>query len=167
MTEKTAEQLAAEQEAVAAKQAEKEAAAAAKAAAKAEAAAKKAADREAAALKKAEEKAAKEAAKAEAAAAKAAAMEAAKASRQQPEQNGVRRPKPETQCGRIWDLADKLSNEIAAPVSIAVLMTEAHKNGLLEDNTIKTQYARWRKFHGVVGRVAAPAAEAAPAAAQG
>lgn len=156
MTEKTAEQLAAEQEAVAAKQAEKEAAAAAKAA-----------DREAAALKKAEEKAAKEAAKAEAAAAKAAAKEAAKASRQQPEQNGVRRPKPETQCGRIWDLADKLSNEIAAPVSIAVLMTEAHKNGLLEDNTIKTQYARWRKFHGVVGRLAAPAAEAAPAAAQG
>ena len=84
-TTKTPEQIAAE-------------AAAKKAAEKAEKDAKKAAEKEA---KKLAEKEAKDAAKAE----KAAAKEANK----MPEQNGIRRPKPNTETGKVWALADSIS----------------------------------------------------------
>ena len=179
MTEKTQEQLAAEAEAnrIAAEAlAKKEAEKAAKAQEKADKAAKAKADKEAKAAadkakkeaaaadreaKKAEEKAKKEAEK--------AAKEAAKVAVKMPEQNGIRRPKPETETGKVWALADAISSSLGQPTPIANLLAQGQAAGL-NDSTMRTQYARWRAFHGITGRVSlpvvppvAPAAPAAPA----
>lgn len=148
---KTPEQIAEDKRLAAElKAAEKKALADAKALKKAED--KAAADklREEKAAKKAEEKALKDAEK----------LKAAEANKM-PEQNGVRRPKPATACGRCWALFDQISGETGAPATISAAMALA---GDLNEDTVRTQYARWRKFHGVVGRLVDPAAEAAKAA---
>ena len=85
-----------------------------------------------------------------------------------PEQNGIRRPKPETETGKVWALADSISASLGQPTPIANLLKTGQEQGL-NDSTIRTQYARWRAFHGITGRVtiptpAAPAAPAEPAA---
>lgn len=163
----------AEKEAAAAKaKAEKEAAAAKakeeKAAAKAaaeEARAKAKAEKDAATAKAKEEKAEaarlKAEAKAKAAAEKAAAAPAKVA---MPSQNGVTRPKPDSQCGKIWGMADALSAKLRQPVTIAILIKETAAAGI-NDATTRTQYARWKQFNGVFGRVEAPAANSETAAA--
>lgn len=157
--EKTAEQIAAEKAAAA--QVKADAAAAKKAAAQAK--------KDEAAKVKADKLAAKEAekaAKAEAAkAAKAAkAEEAAKAreANRMPEQNGIRRPKPDTLCGKAWAIFDKVSAANGAPASITESMVDAKAQGLNEAN-VRAEYARWRKFHGISGRIEAPKAPEAPA----
>lgn len=161
MTEKTAEQIAAEQAEAQRKAAEKARKEAEKAEAKAkreaEAAEKKAAkeaqkaqekaDREA---KKAAEKAAKEQAKADA--------KAAKEANRMPEQNGIRRPKPDTLCGKAWGIFDSVSQKNGAPASIGESMELAKADGLNEAN-VRAEYARWRKFHGITGRIESPKAE--------
>lgn len=168
-TEKTAEQVAAEVEPAAAeKQAVQERKAAEKAEAKAkreaEAVAKKAnreaekaAKKEAAEAEKAAKKAEKEQAKLDAVAAKEAAR--------MPEQNGIRRPKPEGLCGRAWAIFDSISAKHGSPASVKESLEEAVPQGLKEGN-VKAEYARWRKFHGITGRILAPVApveeEAAP-----
>lgn len=125
---------------------------------KAEAAAKlkaeKAAEKEA---KAAEKIAAKEAA----AAAKAAKL-AEKEASQMPIQNEIRRPKPNSVCGRVWELADTLSMANQSAVSIKELIDAGNAEPTpLNLSTIKTQYARWRKFNGVSGRIVSPV-ETAP-----
>jgi hypothetical protein len=140
-----------------------------KAAKEQEAAAKKAAAAAAKAQKDAEKAAAKAAKEAEVAAAKAAKdkakadAEAAKAANKLPEQNGITRPKPETLCGKIWAVLDGISTKNGAPASIAEAKEHPEVVGMA-DATIRTQYARWRKFYGVTGRVDPPKA-AEPAAA--
>lgn len=132
----------------AAKQAEKDAKAAAKQAEKdaaAAAAAQKVADAEA-------KKAAKEQAIADA--------KAAKEANRQPEQNGVRRPGPNGLCGRVWGLADDLSASLGQPVPVADLLVAGEAEGLNTTN-IRTEYARWKKFHGIQGRVTKPEAATA------
>lgn len=159
-TEKTEDQLAAEK-------ASRDAAAAAKKAEKAEA--KKVKD-EAAAKAKAD-KAAAEQAKKDAAAAKEAEKAAAKAAKEatkMPEANNVRRPKPETLCGQAWAVFDEVSAKNGQPASIKESLEVAKGRNLNEGN-VRVEYARWRKFFGVTGRVQAPgdakpADEAAPAA---
>lgn len=125
--------------------------AALKAAKDAEKAAAKLAEKEAkaaaAAQKKADEKAAKEAA--------AAAKKAEKEANRMPEQNGVRRPKPETLCGQAWALFDSLS--ASGPTAISPALEKAKELGLNEGN-VKTEYSRWRKYFGVTGRIEDPAA---------
>lgn len=136
------------------KQAKAEAAAQAKAAKQAEKDAK-AAEKDA---KKAEAAAAVEAKKAEVEAEKAAKLQAiedakaAKEANRQPEQNGVRRPGPNGLCGRVWGLADKLSASLNQPVPVADLLVAGEAEGLNTAN-IRTEYARWKKFHGIAGRV--------------
>lgn len=167
-TEKTEDQLAAEK-------ASRDAAAAAKKAEKAEA--KKVKD-EAAAKAKADKaeadkvaKAAAEQAKKDAAAAKEAEKAAAKAAKEatkMPEANNVRRPKPETLCGQAWAVFDEVSAKNGQPASIKESLEVAKGRNLNEGN-VRVEYARWRKFFGVTGRVQAPgdakpADEAAPAA---
>lgn len=134
------------------------------AAAEAAEAAKKAADEKAAAAqaakdkKAADAKAAKEAKEAQKAAKKkqreadAAAKKAAKEASKQPEQNGVRRPKPNTKTGTVWAEADRMSLERQAPVAIGDLHPVLKAMGL-NDHTIRTQYAHWRTFNGVSGRI--------------
>lgn len=72
-----------------------------------------------------------------------------------PEQNGIRRPKPDTKCGRAWAIADELSNELGQPTPIAQLLERATAEGLNEGN-VKAEYARWRKFNGITGRITLP-----------
>ena len=163
MSEKTPEQLAAE--AAAADQAKKDAEAqkAAEKAAKAEARAeaKRLKEEEAAAKKaareaeKAEKKAAAEAAKAQKAAEKEAEKArklAEKEANKMPEQNGIRRPKPHTLCGQAWAIFDQLSAERGSPTPIAPAMEIAMQQNLNEAN-VRAEYARWRKFFGVSGRI--------------
>lgn len=147
---------------------EKAAVKAAKAAAKEAEKAAKAAEREAAKAAKEAEKVAKEQAKIDAKAAKEAAKEAAKAAKEanrQPEQNGIRRPGPTGACGRVWALADELSQKLGQAVPIANLL-EAGLAENLNASNVRVEYARWKKFHGLTGRIvlAKPEAEAAPAA---
>ena len=153
--EKTEAQLAAEKAAAAAKKAEEKAAAkAAKDAAKAEEKAKKDAEKLAAKEAKEAEKAAKAQEKIDAAAAAKAAKEANK----MPEANGVRRPKPETLCGQAWAVFDEVSAKNGAPASIKESLEIAKARGLNEGN-VRVEYARWRKFFGITGRIAAPGSE--------
>lgn len=175
MSHPTPEQLAATEAAnkaaaAAAAKAEKDAAAKAAKEAKTVAAAqakaaKDAAAAEAKAQKIAADAAAKEAkaaAKAAADAEKAAAAEAKK-SVKQPQQNGVTRPRPDGSCGKVWALADHHSGIKQSPVSISELIVHTQAAGL-NDATTRTQYARWKTFHGIYGAVAKPVTVAAPAA---
>lgn len=164
MTEKTAEQIAAEKaaaeqakaEAKAKKDAEK---AEAKAKRDAEAAEKKAAKEAEKAQKKADAEAKKEAEKAAKEQAKLDAQ-AARESNRMPEQNGIRRPKPDTLCGKAWGIFDQVSGKNGAPASIGESMELAKAQGLNEAN-VRAEYARWRKFHGITGRIEAPKAASA------
>jgi len=147
----------------------KKAEAEAKAKVKAEKAAAAAAEKEARAKKKAEEKDAREAkkkadaeAKAKAKADALAAKEASKTQGKMPMQNDVRRPKPESTCGKCWATYDKLSADRGSPCAIADAKKILEAQGINEA-TIRTQYAHWRKFNGVSGRVEAVAAPVPPA----
>lgn len=134
------------------KAAEREAEREAKRAAKEEEKRKREEEREAKRKEKEEEKARKE---------------AEREANRMPEQNGIRRPKPNTKCGRAWAIADELSQELGQPTPVAPLLERAVAEGLNEGN-VKAEYARWRKFNGVTGRITlpkeeAPAQEEAPA----
>lgn len=163
-----AAKMKAEADAKAQKEADKKAAAEKKAA---EAKAKK----EAADKAKADKKAAAEQAKKDAADKKEAEKQAkikaaedakkAKEDAKQPEQNGIRRPDPNTQTGKVWTLADELSTKRGSPAAIADLLDVARKAGI-NDATTRTQYARWRKFYAVEGRVLSEADIQAAAAAE-
>ena len=70
---------------------------------------------------------------------------------QQPEQNGVRRPKPDTRCGRAWEIFDSISNSNGSPISIGEALKIARERGLNEGN-VRAEFYQWRKFHGIRGR---------------
>lgn len=125
----------------------------------AEAEARKAEKAEKAAKAKAEREAAAAAKKAEAEAKKAAKAAEREANRM-PEQNGVRRPKPATLCGQAWEIFDDISRKNGAPASISEAM-EIGKARELNEANMRAEYARWRKFHGISGRISAPKPEAA------
>lgn len=130
-------------------------------AAKKAAAEKKAADKAATAAKREQERAEKKAAKEKEKADKKAAKEAGKAASKQPEQNSIRRPKADTITGKVWDTFDAISAETGAPATIS----EAIKRSTgVAEATVRTQYARWRKFHGISGRAEKPAPAAAASA---
>lgn len=84
-----------------------------------------------------------------------AKREAEKAANAQPQQNGITRPRPETACGQAWALFDAMSAKMQGPVPVAYALQGAEAKGLNKD-TAKTQYARWKSFNGIVGRVATP-----------
>lgn len=119
--------------------------------------------------KRAEEKAAKAEAKAaekarlaeereavkQAREAEKAARKAEREANKMPEQNDVRRPQPETKTGRIWAVLDERSTAEGRPVAISEVFADLVGDGHPEP-TIRTQYARWRKFHGITGRIDNP-----------
>lgn len=102
------------------------------------------------------EKAAKAAAKqAEKDAAKAA-KEAEKAAKPAKiEKNGVVRPKDDSETGKVWSVCDALSAKLARVPAREEVLKAAGAEGV-NAATTSTQYARWRKFHGVTGTVANP-----------
>jgi hypothetical protein len=66
---------------------------------------------------------------------------------------GITRPKSGTICAQVWEACDKHTANDKTPVSIAKLL--ADKNLAQVNNaTLRTQYARWRAFNGIVGKVA-------------
>lgn len=73
-------------------------------------------------------------------------------------QNNITRPGETTLCGRIWAVADKISaDQNGQPATIAQVREHADlQAGDVSIATIKTQYARWRQFHGIKGRAVAP-----------
>lgn len=78
----------------------------------------------------------------------------------QPTANGVTRPKAGTTCGRIWEMADKLSATINAPADRKSILTQAEVEGI-NPATAATQYGKWCKFYGIsvpkAAKAAAPA----------
>lgn len=120
--------------------------------AKLEAAAAKKVEKDAAKVAKTEASTAAKAAKVQAKLDAKAAAVAAKEASKQPVKNDVRRPKPETVCGRCWAVYDQLSNERGSPAAIADAKAVLEAQGINEA-TIRTQYAHWRKFNEVSGRI--------------
>lgn len=154
----TAAQKQAEKDSKAAAKAQKDAEKQATADAKAQAKAAKDAERQATKDAKEKEKADKLAAKEQEKAQKEATKNAAK----MPEANGIRQPKPESLCGKAWAIFNQISAQNGAPASITDALPVAKAQGLNEGN-VRTEYARWKKFHGVTGRVAPVAQTTAPA----
>lgn len=74
------------------------------------------------------------------------------------QKNGITRPASGTTTGAIWDVADEITLSQKRPATVAEV--KAHTK-LLQTNmhTIKTQYARWRGYNGVRGRIDAVAAQ--------
>lgn len=113
-------------------------------------------DKAAAEKAKEEAKAAKEAEKAAKKAAKEAEKAAAKAAKEALRKNGELPPREGSKCAEIWDTATAMSDELGQAVDGASLLEALpHQNV----HTVKTQYARWRKYHGITGRITAPKTE--------
>lgn len=63
------------------------------------------------------------------------------------EQNGIKRPAPETLCGRVFQVLDDLR---AAGVDPTAKNAKAAFEGVaIAQATIRTQTQRWRKFNGI------------------
>ena len=75
----------------------------------------------------------------------------------EPEQNGVRKPAPGGKTRVPWDIADRISGEAGRPATRKEVVDAAIAAGC-NPAMSQSQYARWRKFHGLTGRVTAPAA---------
>jgi hypothetical protein len=67
---------------------------------------------------------------------------------QQTEQYGVRRPKPDTLCGKAWKIFDELSKSSGSPVSVGEALKTATQQGLNGGN-VRVEFYRWRKFHNI------------------
>jgi hypothetical protein len=79
-----------------------------------------------------------------------------KIERNRPESNGVKRPSAGTLCDQVWQTATELSNGDEMPrTKIATLseVVKACEAKGINKYTARTQYARWRVFHGITGRL--------------
>lgn len=74
------------------------------------------------------------------------------AAEKMPLKNGIRRPKDKTVCGQVWAIADKLTEKRGGATPIKPLLIAAEKKGYNAGN-VRAEYARWRKFNGVKGRI--------------
>ena len=75
--------------------------------------------------------------------------------KKEPEQNGVRKPSVGTLCRAAWDLFDAISTTMGQTAPISYVLPVALEKGLNEAN-VKAEYARWKKYNGISGRVAVP-----------
>lgn len=66
------------------------------------------------------------------------------------EQNGLKRPSTGSTCALIWAACDRITAEKGSTCTSGELFAAC--NGLNEC-TLRTQYARWRQFNGVTGRL--------------
>ena len=73
-----------------------------------------------------------------------------KIEKDRPEQNGLKRPSAGSTCAIIWDTCDEISKTSGHTCTSAELF-----NALQGYNecTLRTQYARWRHFNGITGRL--------------
>lgn len=70
-------------------------------------------------------------------------------------QNGVTRPNPETNTGKVWGIADEISRKKKAPATRAEVVEAGVASGI-NPATVTTQYGRWRRFYGITGSLKAP-----------
>ncbi len=73
-----------------------------------------------------------------------------KIEKNRPERNGVTRPSQGGQCDKVWTKLDEMSASGKVPAIKDV--KEWAKQVGMADATASTQYARWRKYMGIVGR---------------
>lgn len=79
-----------------------------------------------------------------------------------PEQNGIKRPSEGGICRQIWDALDeKRALDGTVPSLSATKDALAH----LDQTTVSVQYYRWRKHHGIAGRLDKKPEQAAEGAA--
>lgn len=69
------------------------------------------------------------------------------------QQNGITRPGANTLCGRIWAAADEITDKQHGAVATIGALKEHPATHDANEHTIKTQYARWRAFNGISGRL--------------
>jgi len=69
------------------------------------------------------------------------------------QQNGITRPAANTLCGKIWEAADQITNSQHGAVATISALKGDPATKDVNEHTIKTQYARWRAFNGVSGRL--------------
>lgn len=67
-------------------------------------------------------------------------------------QNGVTRPSAGTTCAQVWMLADHMTSTLGTCARLSAVI-EAAKELNINQFTARTQYACWRKFNGITGRV--------------
>lgn len=91
---------------------------------------------------------------------------AAAPKREKIESNGVVRPGAQTNCGKLWAIADRLSSKGKPAERAAVL--EAAEKAEINPATAATQFQQWRTFMGVerTARVPKPPKAAKKAAAK-
>lgn len=75
--------------------------------------------------------------------------------KKEPEQNGVRKPGAGTLCRAAWDIFDAVSAELGQTAPISYILPVTNTKGLNEAN-VKAEYARWKKYMGITGRVSVP-----------
>lgn len=77
------------------------------------------------------------------------------ASGRMPVQNGVTRPRPDTVSGKIWKFLDDNSQKLGQPTPVKPAIEHFKNSNEFEFDltTLRNQYALWRKFYGVVGRI--------------
>lgn len=66
------------------------------------------------------------------------------------EQNGLKRPSKGSTCAIIWDTCDRITSEKGSTCTSAELFNALQG---YNDCTLRTQYARWRQFNGITGRL--------------
>lgn len=85
----------------------------------------------------------------------APAKKAAKPAAPVDEKNGVRRPKPGGNTAQVWDACDALmAKKKSAPAFKEVDEYIEKKNADIPTATRRSNYAAWRKYNGITGRIA-------------
>lgn len=87
-----------------------------------------------------------------------------KISRNRDEKNGIVAPGADTACGAVWAICGKLAQKGDVVRSQVLELGQAQK---INPATIATQYARWRAYNGITGRIVAPKAPKPPKAPKG
>lgn len=75
-----------------------------------------------------------------------------KIEKNRPHANGITRPSAGTICADVWELAEAMTASMGRTVPLAALV-DAAKEQNINQFTARTQYACWRKFNGITGRV--------------
>lgn len=73
--------------------------------------------------------------------------------------NGVTRPSPGTNTGKVWEIADSISEKEGRPATRAEVVEAGGKAGL-NPATVTTQFGQWRRFYGIKKELVEKAAKA-------
>lgn len=75
----------------------------------------------------------------------------AKKTEKQPEANGVRRPRPDSLCGKAWAVMDEVTLSTGEMAEIKTVLERAKElNPEVNVNNVRGEYVRWKRFNGVI-----------------